>query len=129
MTAPAHPIAADAAHQIATPALSAMLQTRIDQIVTRGHTAEADDQTGAHALVAIARAKLLRALRTHLRESEQLLQAAQDMTMGGTARLDDHALDVLYRRIIAGGALCLAAADTIDRERARRISKGKDHAF
>ncbi len=104
-------------HPLFTPALGRILAARADQIA-RGHTAERDDATGAHALTGIARAKLLKTLQRNFHDAEQELQAVGDATIGHLDRLDPALLAIADRRLATAAALCLATMDLLDRVRA-----------
>lgn len=110
----------DAAIPLTSPTLGALLAARADQIARFGHTPEKDDAIGPGPMIAAARRQLLKALQVKLSDADRELQAAGDMVMGGMRPLDLASLDVLHRRVIAAGAVCLAIGELIDRERTRR---------
>lgn len=114
------PIDMASATPLTSAALGHMLQARAEQIFRYGHTADKDDQAGPAPLIAAARCQLLKALQVNLRDADNELQAAGDMAMGNIAQIDEACLNVLYARAIRAGAICLALAELIDRERAAR---------
>ena len=105
---------------LTSPSLGAMLAARADQIIRYGHTPDKDDAAGPAPLIGAARRQLLKALQVRMADADRELQAAGDMVMGGMRPLDRASLDVLYRRAINAGAICLALAELIDRERNAR---------
>lgn len=111
-------------HPLFTPALGRILAARADQIA-RGHTAERDDATGAHALTGIARAKLLKTLQRNFHDAEQELQAVGDATIGQLDRLDPALLAIADRRLATAAALCLATMDLLDRVREGATGNGQ----
>lgn len=110
---------------VATPSIGRVLRTRLDQVATHGHTPEKDDETGAFALIGVARRKILHTLQHEFRSIETELQAAGDMAIGRIDVLTDAQLNLLDRRLATAAATSIATMELIDRERARRSTAAR----
>lgn len=88
------------------PAAAIVLAKRVEQVAL-GHTAAADDATGPHRLIQLARQRLA--------DAERSAAAASDQTLGDVATLDPRCRAVLENRIATTAALAIAALETIHR--------------
>ncbi len=113
---------------VATPAIGRVLRTRLEQIAGYGHTPDKDDETGAFALIGVARRKILHTLQHEFRSIETELQAAGDMAIGRIDVLTEAQLNLLDRRLATAAATTIATMELIDRERARRSIAARGEA-